>query len=63
VISVPALQASKVAAQAKILGVPAAVLGKVGGTALQIKTTQGNLTCDLRELHDVWWNSIARAMA
>jgi phosphoribosylformylglycinamidine synthase II len=63
VISVPALQASKVLAQAKILGVPAVVLGKVGGAALQIKASQGNLSCDLKELHDAWWNSIARAMA
>ncbi len=63
VITVAALQAAKVLAQAKILGVPAAALGKVGGTALQIKTSQGSLSCDLKELHDAWWNSIARAMA
>src|SRR6185312_12426795 len=37
VISVGALNAGKVLAQAKILGVPATVIGKVGGTALQIK--------------------------
>jgi phosphoribosylformylglycinamidine synthase II len=63
VISVPALQAPKVLAQAKILGVPAAQLGKVGGEALKIKTTEGSLSVDLREIHDLWWNSIARAMA
>ena len=63
VISVSALQAPKVLAQAKILGIPARRLGKVGGTALQIKTSQGNLNYDLRELHDLWWNAIARAMA
>jgi phosphoribosylformylglycinamidine synthase II len=63
VISVAALQASKVLAQAKILGVPAVVLGKVGGAALQIKAGQGSLSCDLKELYDAWWNSIARAMA
>ena len=56
-------QASKVLAQAKILGVPAVVLGKVGGAALQIKAGQGSLSCDLKELYDAWWNSIARAMA
>ena len=49
-------------AQAKILGVPATVIGKVGGMALGIKTPAGDLTWDLLELHDVWWNTIARAM-
>jgi len=63
VISVPALQTDKVAAQAKILGVPAMRLGVVGGTVLKINTSEGTLTWDLRELHDLWWNAIARAMA
>ncbi len=63
VISVAPLQAQKVLAQAKILGVPARQLGAVGGTVLQIKTSAGELNCETRELHDVWWNAIARAMA
>ena len=63
VISVPHVQAGKVLAQAKILGVPAVQLGVVGGNALQIKASQGTLTWDLRELHDIWWNAIARAMS
>jgi len=63
IISVPALPAGKVLAQAKILGVSAARIGTVGGSALQIKTAQGTLTGDLCELHDLWWNSIARAMS
>jgi hypothetical protein len=29
---------------------------------LQIKTPRATLRCDLPELHDLWWNSIARAM-
>jgi phosphoribosylformylglycinamidine synthase len=62
IISVPALQANKVLAQAKILGVPAIELGRVGGTTLQIKAGESTLTADLGELHDAWWNSIARAM-
>ena len=62
VISVPALQAPKVLAQAKLLGVPATLLGKVGGAGLQIKTSATMLTWDLRELHDAWWNAIALAM-
>jgi phosphoribosylformylglycinamidine (FGAM) synthase-like enzyme len=62
VISVSPLNASKVLAQAKILGVPAMQLGVVGGSGLQIKTSHGTISSELRELHDVWWNAIARAM-
>jgi phosphoribosylformylglycinamidine synthase len=62
IISVSALNAGKVLAQAKILGLPAARIGTVGGSSLQIKTAQGTLTGDVSELHDLWWNSITRAM-
>ncbi len=62
VISVAAVNAVKVLAQAKILGVAAARIGTVGGAALQIKTAGASLNCDTHELHDLWWNSIARAM-
>jgi len=61
-ISVSALNAVKVLAQAKILGVPAARIGVVGGKTLEIKTPAGGLHCDVAELHDLWWNVIARAM-
>jgi phosphoribosylformylglycinamidine synthase len=62
-ITVTALNAGKVLAQAAILGVPAARIGTVGGSSLQIKTAGGTLSCDVGELHDLWWNSIARAMS
>jgi phosphoribosylformylglycinamidine synthase II len=62
IISVSPLNAGKVLAQAKILGIPAAHIGKVGGSALQIKAGEYTLAGELRELHDLWWNSIARAM-
>jgi phosphoribosylformylglycinamidine synthase subunit PurL len=62
IISVAGVNAGKVLAQAKILGVPATRLGTVGGEQLKIKTDQTTLNADLRELHDSWWNSIARAM-
>ncbi|HEY1490692.1 MAG TPA: phosphoribosylformylglycinamidine synthase subunit PurL [Verrucomicrobiae bacterium] len=62
VISVAPLNAGKVLAQAKILGVPAAVIGKVGGTALQVKVGDQNFSANVADLHDNWWNSIARAM-
>ena len=62
IISVSGVNAGKVLAQAKILGVPAARIGTVGGGMLQIKTPGATLSCELHELHDLWWNSIARAM-
>ncbi|HXS69272.1 MAG TPA: AIR synthase-related protein, partial [Candidatus Polarisedimenticolia bacterium] len=62
VISVAALNTGKVLAQAKILGVPATVIGKVGGTTLQIKSGEQSFSASVAELHDGWWNSIARAM-
>jgi phosphoribosylformylglycinamidine synthase len=63
VISTSAINAGKVLAQAKLLGIPAVKIGTVGGSALEIKTGTAAFTADLRELHDLWWNSIARAMA
>jgi hypothetical protein len=49
--------------RAKILGVPAATIGTVGGADLKIKTPAAEFSAPLTELHDLWWNSIARAMA
>ena len=37
--------------------------GKVGGDKLTVKTASGEFSTPLAELHDAWWNSIARAMA
>jgi hypothetical protein len=38
-------------------------IGKVGGDKLTVKTASGEFSAALTELHDLWWNSIARAMA
>jgi phosphoribosylformylglycinamidine synthase len=62
VISVSALNAGKVLAQAKILGITATRIGTVGGSALKVKTAQQSFSAEVSELHDLWWNSIARAM-
>jgi phosphoribosylformylglycinamidine synthase subunit PurL len=62
VISTSNLDAVKVIERAKILGINATRLGTVGGTALHVKTPNGDLKWDVVELHDLWWNSIARAM-
>jgi phosphoribosylformylglycinamidine synthase subunit PurL len=62
IISVSALNAVKVLAQARILGVPAARIGTVGGDVLEIKAAGNALSWPVQDLHDLWWNSIARAM-
>ena len=62
VISVKALDAVKTIERAKLLGIPAARLGTVGGTALRIKTAKGEYTWATSELHDLWWNAIAKLM-
>ncbi len=63
VISCKALDAVKVVERAKLMGVPAVQIGKIGGDKLTVKTAGGEFSAPLTELHDVWWNSIARAMA
>ena len=62
VITCAALDATKVAARAKILGVPAAKIGTVGGDALKLKTPAAEFSAPVADLHDLWWNSIARTM-
>ena len=63
VVSVAPQQVSKVLGQAKILGLPARQIGVVGGTDLIIRTAGPELKADTTELHEAWWNTIARAMA
>jgi phosphoribosylformylglycinamidine synthase subunit PurL len=62
IISVTPRDALKVIERARILGVSAHRLGTVGGADLKIKTADRDLAWDISELHDLWWNSIARAM-
>ncbi len=54
--------AVKVIERAKLMGVPAGLIGKVGGDQLAIKTSSGEFGVPVNELHDAWWNAIARAM-
>jgi phosphoribosylformylglycinamidine synthase II len=63
VITCAALDVVKVVERAKLMGVPAAQIGKVGGDKLSIKTVAGEVSEPLAGLHDAWWNAIARAMA
>jgi phosphoribosylformylglycinamidine synthase len=63
VISCQPLDTVKVIERAKLMGVPAVQIGKVGGGRLTIKTGAGEFSAPVAELHDLWWNAIARAMA
>ncbi|MCX6904318.1 MAG: phosphoribosylformylglycinamidine synthase subunit PurL [Verrucomicrobia bacterium] len=62
VISTAHHQVGKVLAQAKILGLSALSIGKVGGDTLSVKTGFGDWRWPVAALHDGWWNEIARAM-
>ncbi len=63
VITCKPLDAVKVVERARLMGVPAIQIGRVGGDKLAVKAAAGEFSSPLAELHDVWWNSIARAMA
>src|SRR5271168_4119438 len=59
VISCMPLAAVKVVERAKLMGVPAIQIGKVGGDQLSIKTATGEFSVPVSELHDAWWNAIS----
>ncbi|MCU0784107.1 MAG: phosphoribosylformylglycinamidine synthase subunit PurL [Verrucomicrobia bacterium] len=63
VVTCKPLDAVKVVERAKLMGVPAVQIGKVGGDKLTVKTAGGEFSAPLAELYDAWWNAIARAMA
>ena len=63
VFSVAPANVDTVLAKAKAAGVPAAKIGTVGGSSLTIKAGATTLSSKVADLHDAWWNSIARAMA
>ena len=62
VITTSALNAVKVVERAKLLGVSAARIGTVGGDKVEIQAGGAGFVWPVAELHDLWWNSIARAM-
>jgi phosphoribosylformylglycinamidine synthase len=63
IVSVAPMDVVKVVERARILGVSAAKIGVVGGRELTIKAGAWEGKWPLAELHDLWWNAIARAMA
>ena len=62
ILSVGASDAVKVVERARLLGISAARIGVITGERLEIKTDAGEFAWPVAELHDLWWNSIARAM-
>lgn len=63
VITCAPREAYKVMERAKLMGVPAVQIGRVGGSELVLKTLAGEYRAPLAGLHDGWWNAIARVMA
>jgi phosphoribosylformylglycinamidine synthase len=62
IVSVAPMDAVKVVERAKILGVNAVKLGTTGGSDLVIKRGDAECKWPVAQLHDLWWNAIARAM-
>lgn len=62
IISVSARDLQKIRSTAETLGLRVTELGKVGGATLSVKVGQREFQWRLEQLHDLWWNSIARAM-
>jgi phosphoribosylformylglycinamidine synthase II len=63
VITTSEAEAGAAIERAKLFGVPAARIGIVnGGETLDIVIGETHFSCELNELHDVWWNTIAQAM-
>ncbi|MCP5522949.1 MAG: phosphoribosylformylglycinamidine synthase subunit PurL [Verrucomicrobiales bacterium] len=63
VVSCAELDAVKIVERARLMGVPARRIGTVGGEALRMKAGGLELSAPVAELHDIWWNSLGRAMA
>ncbi|MBL9134434.1 MAG: phosphoribosylformylglycinamidine synthase subunit PurL [Verrucomicrobiales bacterium] len=63
VISCAPKDATRILERARLLGVQAARIGTVGGDRFTCRTAAGEFTIPVADLHDGWWNSIARAMA
>jgi phosphoribosylformylglycinamidine synthase len=62
ILSTNSLDAVKVVERARLLGVTAARIGIVGGEKLTIRTGGEEFSWATADIHDLWWNSIARAM-
>ncbi|MBL9127309.1 MAG: hypothetical protein JNL97_06670 [Verrucomicrobiales bacterium] len=59
-VSCDALDAEKILARARVLGVAATRLGTVGGDRLTFKVSGSESSVVLKELRELWWNAIGR---
>ena len=63
IITTSEAEAGAAVDRAKLLGVPSARIGTVTGSdTLDVKAGDNSLSWNLSDLHDVWWNAIARVM-
>lgn len=62
ILSVPQAFQGKCLEQAKILGIPAQVIGTTGGDHLSIQVQDKSYRWSVGQLHDGWFNSIHRIM-
>ena len=53
---------AKITERARLLGLPVLRLGRVGGSELVLRAGSQTWRWPTTELHDLWWNSLARAM-
>jgi phosphoribosylformylglycinamidine synthase subunit PurL len=62
VISVAPEHAEEAAKKLRAAGVSASIIGTVRGDALCIRVDEKTFEWPIRDLHDDWWNAIARAV-
>jgi len=62
IVSASVADRDKIIEEAKRQNVPAHLIGSVGGSDLSVQTMHKTFVWPLKDLHDAWWNSIARAM-
>jgi phosphoribosylformylglycinamidine synthase len=62
VLSVHAAKSQEALHQLQMAGVAAGEIGRVGHDSLFIKLGQNELRWPIADLHDNWWNAIARAL-
>lgn len=63
VITCSPMDEAKMTERARLLGIPVTRLGTVGGDELVVQAGQETWAWPVRELHDLWWHSLARAMS
>ncbi|MEJ5238470.1 phosphoribosylformylglycinamidine synthase subunit PurL [Limisphaera sp. VF-2] len=62
VVTCAPLEEAKITERARLLGVPVTRLGRVGGSELVLRAGASAWRWPVAELHDLWWNSLARLM-